>query len=605
MLRPAATRWFELLVAREQITTAVGALAATGRVELESRPDARLPLSLPQLDVPLDAYRRLARRYHVHWPQTGLRAAPRGATPRQVLESGLARLQAWELRAAPVVKALETGIAEQEDLGSLHRMLAGLHEPVPDLALLAGSGPVLSTCVLAFPPGAVPANVPDALLHYWVEAREQRFLLALGPSPEIAALCASVAGNGPRAISIPPRLHGDRAALLQQIEQRLHAGEVRIKTLRDTLEALAREHDLARVLGEIRLLEWFTEHVRAVPATEHFARVSGWTDDFGGRQLRAALERAKVPGLLRMTEPPADASPPLVLRNPAWARPFELFTRLLGTPGADEADPSPLLALLVPLLFGYMFGDVGQGLVLTLVGLLLRGRWPVFGVLVINGVAAAAFGLVFGSVFGRDDIVAPLWIHPTAQPVDVLVVPLAGGVLILLLGLLLNALESFWRGQLARWWMSEAPVLVLYLSLLGAPFSPPAALLSVLALLWYAVGGLIGGPGKTGPGLLAALGKLVESLLQLFLNTLSFVRVGAFALAHAGLSLAFNTLAGASDHALVAGLVLLLGNLLVIMLEGLVVTVQATRLILFEFLIRFLRGSGRVFRPLPAPRFKP
>jgi V/A-type H+-transporting ATPase subunit I len=111
-------------------------------------------------------------------------------------------------------------------------------------------------------------------------------------------------------------------------------------------------------------------------------------------------------------------------------------------------------------------------------------------------------------------------------------------------------------------------------------------------------------PGKRWLGLLAAAGSLVETLLQLLMNTLSFVRVGAFALAHAGLSLAFNTLAAATDHAIVGVLLLLLGNLVVIMLEGLVVTVQTTRLILFEFFIRFLQGSGRVFRPLAAPRFE-
>ena len=89
--------------------------------------------------------------------------------------------------------------------------------------------------------------------------------------------------------------------------------------------------------------------------------------------------------------------------------------------------------------------------------------------------------------------------------------------------------------------------------------------------------------------------------MQLAVNTLSFARVGAFALAHAGLSQAVVTLAGLTDHAWAAFLVLLLGNLLVIVLEGLVVSVQTTRLILFEFFIRFLKGEGRPFRPLVPP----
>jgi V/A-type H+-transporting ATPase subunit I len=100
---------------------------------------------------------------------------------------------------------------------------------------------------------------------------------------------------------------------------------------------------------------------------------------------------------------------------------------------------------------------------------------------------------------------------------------------------------------------------------------------------------------------LTALGELVERLLQLLINTLSFARVGAFALAHAGLSSAIVALAGAAGHPLAAALVLIVGNLVVIVLEGLVVSIQTTRLVLFEFFARFLQGSGRVFRPLPLP----
>ena len=77
--------------------------------------------------------------------------------------------------------------------------------------------------------------------------------------------------------------------------------------------------------------------------------------------------------------------------------------------------------------------------------------------------------------------------------------------------------------------------------------------------------------------------------------------VGAFALAHAGLSLAFTIMAESTGNIVAGLLIMLLGNVIVILLEGLVVTIQTTRLILFEFFIRFLRSSGRTFRPLAAP----
>jgi V/A-type H+-transporting ATPase subunit I len=89
--------------------------------------------------------------------------------------------------------------------------------------------------------------------------------------------------------------------------------------------------------------------------------------------------------------------------------------------------------------------------------------------------------------------------------------------------------------------------------------------------------------------------------MQILVNTLSFARVGAFALAHSALSAAVVTVAAAAGSVPGWLLVMVLGNLLIIGLEGLVVSIQTTRLVLFEFFNRFLVGTGRVFRPLPAP----
>ena len=222
--------------------------------------------------------------------------------------------------------------------------------------------------------------------------------------------------------------------------------------------------------------------------------------------------------------------------------------------------------------------------------------------LVANGAASMLFGIVFGSVFGREDIIPALWVHPLEQPLPVMVVPLIGGVAILLLGLSLNAVEAWWRGGFRQWLQVEAAVLCLYLSLLVALFRPAGLAVTALCLLWYLAGSLQGVQSGRLARLGVALGTLVESIMQLLINTISFVRVGAFALAHGGLSLAFVIMAGATQNVVAGFLILLLGNIIVILLEGLVVTIQTTRLVLFEFFIRFLRGSGRVFRPLPAPQ---
>jgi V/A-type H+-transporting ATPase subunit I len=90
-------------------------------------------------------------------------------------------------------------------------------------------------------------------------------------------------------------------------------------------------------------------------------------------------------------------------------------------------------------------------------------------------------------------------------------------------------------------------------------------------------------------------------LFQIAINTLSFARVGAFALAHAGLSSAIVALMHSSERPLAQALVLIIGNVIVIVLEAMVVSIQTTRLVLFEFFTRFLVAEGRLFRPLPPP----
>jgi V/A-type H+-transporting ATPase subunit I len=172
---------------------------------------------------------------------------------------------------------------------------------------------------------------------------------------------------------------------------------------------------------------------------------------------------------------------------------------------------------------------------------------------------------------------------------------------VLLLGLMLNAAEFWWRGRFMHWLQIEAAVIVLYLSLLASSVAPQSLLISTLAIAWYLAGHLLQSSRDALTTLLKACGALLEGIFQLLVNTISFVRVGAFALAHGGLSLAVLTLAEATESAVAGALILLTGNLVVIMLEGLVVTIQTTRLILFEFFIRFLQCTGRMFRPLAAP----
>ena len=90
--------------------------------------------------------------------------------------------------------------------------------------------------------------------------------------------------------------------------------------------------------------------------------------------------------------------------------------------------------------------------------------------------------------------------------------------------------------------------------------------------------------------------ELFEVLLSYFSNTLSFVRIGAFAVSHAAMMEVVLMLAGAE-----AGspnwIVVVIGNIIVCGMEGLIVGIQVLRLEYYELFSRFYKGTGKEFIP--------
>jgi V/A-type H+-transporting ATPase subunit I len=433
-----------------------------------------------------------------------------------------------------------------------------------------------------------------------VTTNTRKYLLAVGPTEQITELRRSMEALRAREILLPRWLPAKRPETMAAVKARIDSCHEESANLLGELQQVNESTGLAAALRDIELLEWLVANVPSLPLTEHFAWITGWTSDPDAGTLQARLDDAAIPHLLRLPDDVPDVAVPTVLRNPLWIRPFELFARMLGTPSAAEVDPSRIVAFAAPLMFGYMFGDVGQGLVLLLAGLALRKRVPTLGLLVPGGAMSMVFGFVFGSIFSREDIIPALWLHPLDHPVPVLLVTLVFGAALLTLGLLFDALQYWWRGMAPTWFGSRAGLLVCYLSLVAAPFAPAALWATLAGAAWFIAGGALTAQRHR----LAALGthaaELLESLMQLLVNTISFVRVGAFALAHAGLAAA---VVGVSEAASGIGYLVLMviGNAIVIALEGLVVGIQTTRLVLFEFFVRFLKGEGRLFRPLPPP----
>jgi len=599
MLRAVSARWFEVLVPRTDCARVMGALARTGAIQVEARAErADDAFRVDALAGGLQCYRDQTGRYARYWSRGRIRHSAVMAGPRETLERSLGAIDNWREQADPLISRLQAAEEERGRLRLWERVLACGTERALDFGALAHVGPALDVLMAALPAEA-EWETEAPVLTFALPLEEEQCVLALGPTANVAELRQRVQGLKGRLLARPTWMTGTAREAAAALATRAVRLDLEVKRLYAELDALHEDCGLPDALGDLLCLEWFSTNVGSVPASRNLAWVTGWTDDPDGTRLAGALDREEARGLLSLPPPPPGAEPPDLLQNPPWVRPFEVFVRALGMPGAREVDPSPILAFVAPLLFGYMFGDLGQGLVLAGVGWHLRKRFPLAALLLWGGLSAAFFGLLFGSVFSREDVIPALWFSPLHDPLTALSLPLGLGVVLLTAGQVLNGVAAHWRGEGAHWWTTDAGLLTLYLGVLVAVAVPPAWPLALAGGLWLVLGSAL--HARRASAGLIALATLLEDGMRLLVNTLSFARVGAFALAHAGLSSAVVTLADLTGSELGALIVMLAGNALVIALEGLVVSIQTTRLILFEFFVRFLRGEGRAFRPLPPP----
>jgi V/A-type H+-transporting ATPase subunit I len=593
-LKPTSARWFELLTDRDALGAVLRVLASTSTVELEAHSSPERPVALPDYAATLADFAELARRYRPYWPPPLV--DPAFPPPESIAgaEDALAEIRAWAIAAEPTLKDLQEATSARTNLAELSELLAAA-EPVAPLLQLSRCTRLLSARLFALAEPLPP--LPPGMLAVTFPGPHGNYVAALATDEDCLTLDRELAPRRARRLDLPAGLSLDPVAARESLDARIATLDARVGACRAALGELESRHHLAAHLAGFAFLEWLVANVPRLPATEHFAWVTGWTADRDGRQLDQALQRADLPHLLHYPEPPRDAIVPVVFANRAFLKPFELFVRLIGTPRAGEADPTVIVALLAPLLFGIMFGDLAQGLLLLGVGLLTWRRAPALRLLVPGGICAAAFGWAFGSVGAREDVIGPLWLHPLASPLTVLSASIAIGGTVISVGLLLDALTHVWRGEGRRWLLQRGGLVVAYLGLLACLVTTRAFAFVGLGVAWSIVGPMAANLRTAG----ATIGESIETLMQLLVNTISFARVGAFALAHAGLSAAIVGIAEATGHGIGFWIALILGNLLMVVVEGVVVGIQTTRLVLFEFFIRFLHADGRPLRPLAAP----
>ena len=328
---------------------------------------------------------------------------------------------------------------------------------------------------------------------------------------------------------------------------------------------------------------------------------------------------------------PLDAGldPPTKIKNKGPLKPYEMYTKMYGLPAYGEFDPTWLVGITYSFIFGVMFGDLGQGLVLMLGGAALyffkKSHPKLPGIIACAGFFSAIFGILYGSFFGFEDLIPALWLKPKEAMVTlnfigrintVFAVAIAFGMFLTLFLMLLNVYNGFKQKDFSNCLFGSNGIagfvfygcIVLIVLLYMTDHKLPAAIVIVLMIVIPLIVIGLNEPlvnlmnkkkpieGGIGMFCLETFFDLFEICLSFFSNTLSFVRIGAFAVSHAAMMEVVLQLTGYDDGTgSIIGLIF--GNLVVIGFEGLIVGIQVLRLEYYEIFSKFYKGTGREFKP--------
>jgi V/A-type H+-transporting ATPase subunit I len=454
-------------------------------------------------------------------------------------------------------------------------------------------------------------------------------------------------------LSLPEGYEGTPAKIIESLHKSIEETKQKIEELKSTLARYAEEHgqQLLELSWQAHTSRVLSDAIVRYGQLKHTYVVTGWVPVDDLEDLTTRLKNASREILIE-TLPTSRSGHnqhvPVALFNNKFLQPFQMLVNMYARPRYGELDPTFLIAITFPLLFGAMFGDLGQGVVLFILGLLIDKKvimkfMQSLGLLIAYcGASAAVFGVLYGSFFGFEGEhfantfgfeLHPIWLSPIVNTLSVLGLAIDVGIVLLILGYLLSLFNLIRSREWAHLTFGHNGILgfLLYLSFLGLlgkavvllrlPIIPKVAVaisswplpFPILTLI-FAIGIMFSealinlmeghhpvieakGIGGFVMYLIQVFMNLFETIISQLSNTLSYVRVGAFAIAHGGVSLAIFALAG-DKPSIGFWITILIGNVIIIVLEGLIVGIQTMRLHYYEFLGKFFTGGGMRFEPL-------
>jgi len=462
----------------------------------------------------------------------------------------------------------------------------------------------------------------------FTQSRKEDFLVITGLKDDKSHIENALPLLNFSELTFPSGISPNPDAALKEVAAAIHQKTKEAEGVEEELRQLGKEFRQESeiyepvVQGTLRLEEARSNLSR----TGKMSLIHGWVPEEKAQEATdTILEVTSKAAFVRLEDPSPHDKPPVRLGNKGILGAFEMLTRLRGTPDYREIDPTPIMAVLFTAMFGLMFGDVGNGLVLVIIGVILfslkrdflripaRAVRKLGGIIIACGLSSMLFGVLFGEAFLLEGLIHPILFSPFHNQSAIISAVLIFGVLQIALGLVLRTINMMRRGDVYKalftvitllYYVVGVTLAMKYISNMSfSVFVDNLALTAVavglLALIFFfpLIEGLMEGHVKLIDQLLKGFSEFIETFLSFLTNSISYVRLAAFAIAHGALGLSAQILASSVGMPMSY----LIMNFLVIVIEGLAILIQSMRLTYYEFFTKFYSGGGAQYRPFTLP----
>ena len=462
----------------------------------------------------------------------------------------------------------------------------------------------------------------------WPDKREEDFLVVWGLNRDKPLMEEALTRLNFAELSLPKEIASDATQALDQNRVHLSKLEQEIRGLETEVRTICEEFQKRSVEFEpVVRRSLAVENARSTfSRTETLSLVHGWIPADQAESLRTTVEASTNRAVyLRFDNPSLDDQPPARLGNRGVAGCFELFTKLRGIPQYGEVDPTPIVTVLFTIMYGMMFGDVGQGSVLLALGFVLsRFRRDLMGiparamgrlgrVVATCGISSIIFGAFYGEFF-LSEAFHPILLNPIQGQTTMIVVALLFGVGQLAFGLVLRIvnllrikakIEVVFAGVRLLYYITGVALAVKYAANMSfAVFTENLWLtlvaIGALVILFFSptIETAMKHELRLGESIMKGASEFIETFLSYLTNSISYVRLAAFAIAHSALGISAVILAGMIG--VLPGFILM--NFLALTIEAMGVFIQCMRLTYYEFFTKFYSGNGVPYRPFSLPR---